>query len=236
MKKGQVFTIDLVIGSIIVLAVITSAYAITSYYLTVNSSITSNSDFISQVYSAVSSFSVVSSTNNGLLLFQNGGSASALNSYISSVLGREISSPFLLQVFTKSNYSTNDTPSNLIFTYNSRFSSSGSYSAFYEPLLITNYSIACGSSCNSSLSIKSVFPSYNDTINAPNCNVLYGNGTVTGWTTLDNTPAGYCTIEVPSYADPNSYDVVTSASNGASTGSATLYILSIDLLKFEVQK
>ncbi|MGC8533256.1 MAG: hypothetical protein ACP5MV_01330 [Candidatus Parvarchaeum sp.] len=236
MKKGQVFTIDLVVGSIIILGVIASAYAITSYYLTLNSSITTNSDFLSQIYSAVSSFSVVSSTTNQLLIFQNGGSASTLNSYISSVLNSEISSPFLLQVFTKSNYSNNDTPSDLIFSYDSRFSPSSSYSTFYEPLLVTNYSSACGSSCNSSLSIKSVFPSYNDTINAPDCNVLYINGTVTGWTTLNDTPSGYCTIFVPSYADPNSYDVVTSSSTGVSTGSATLHILAIDLLKFEVQK
>ncbi|MCL4361967.1 MAG: hypothetical protein OH338_01655 [Candidatus Parvarchaeota archaeon] len=236
MKKGQVFTIDLVVGSIIILSVIASAYAITSYYLTLNSSITTNNDFLSQIYSAVSSFSVVSSTTNQLLLFQNGGSVSTLNSYISSVLNPEISSPFLLEVFTKSNYSNNDTPSNLIFSYNSRFSPSSSYSTFYQPLLITNYSSACGSSCNSSLSIKSVFPSYNDTINAPDCNVLYGNGTVTGWTILNDTPSGYCTVLVPSYADPNSYDVVTSSSTGISTGSATLHILALDLLKFEVQK
>jgi hypothetical protein len=236
MKKGQVFTIDLVVGSIIILAVITSAYALTSYYLTLNSSITTNSDFIFQIYSAVSSFSTVSSTENQLLSFQNGGSSSALNSYVSSVLGSELSSPFLLQVFTKSNYSNNDTPSNLIFSYNSRFSPSSSYSTFYEPLLITNYSSACGSSCNNSLSINSVFPSYNDTINAPNCNVLYGNGTVTGWTILNDTPSGYCTILVPSYADPNSYDVVTSSSTGTSTGSATLYVLAIDLLEFKIQR
>ncbi len=236
MKKGQVFTIDLVVGSIIILSVIASAYAITSYYLTLNSSITTDNDFLSQIYSAVSSFSVVSSTTNQLLLFQNGGSVSTLNSYVSSVLNLEISSPFLLEVFTKSNYSNNDTPSSLIFSYNSRFSSSHSYSTFYEPLLITNYSSACGSSCNSSLSIKSVFPSYNDTINAPDCNVLYGNGTVTGWTILNDTPSGHCTILVPSYAGPNSYDVVTSSSTGVSTGSATLHILALDLLKLEVQK
>ena len=234
MNKGQVFTIDLVVGSIIILGVITSAYAITSYYLKLNGSITTNSDFISQVYSAVSSFSVVSSTENQLLLFQNGGSASALNSYVSSVLGSELSGPFLLQVFTKSTYSNSDLPSNLIFSYNSRFSSSSSYSTFYEPVIITNYSSACGSSCNTSLSINSVFPSYNDTINAPNCNVLYGNGTVTGWTILNNVPSGYCTIFVPSYADPNSYDVVTSSSTGVSTGSATLHVLAIDLLEFKV--
>ena len=167
---------------------------------------------------------------------QSGAFIVSLNSYISSVLNPEISSPFLLEVFTKSNYSNNDTPSNLIFSYNSRFSPSSSYSTFYQPLLITNYSSACGSSCNSSLSIKSVFPSYNDTINAPDCNVLYGNGTVTGWTILNDTPSGYCTVLVPSYADPNSYDVVTSSSTGISTGSATLHILALDLLKFEVQK
>ena len=236
MNKGQVFTLDLVFGSIIILGVITSAYAITSYYLKLNGSITTSSDFISQIYSAVSSFSVVSSTENQLLLFQNGGSASALNSYVSPVLGSELSGPFLLQVFTKSNYSNSNLPSNLIFSYNSRFSLSSSYSVFYEPLIITNYSSACGSSCNSSLSIKSVFPSYNDTINAPKCNVLYGNGTATGWTTLNDTPSGSCTILVPSYADPNSYDVVTFSSTGASTGSATLHILVMDLLEFKVQR
>jgi hypothetical protein len=236
MNKGQVFTIDLVVGSIIILSVITSAYAITSYYLKLNSSITTDSDFISQVYSAVSSFSLVSSTENQLLLFENGGSASALDSYVSSVLGSELSGPFLLNVFTKSNYSNSSLPSNLIFSYNSRFLSSSSYSTFYEPLVVTNYSSACGSSCNASLSINSVFPSYNDTINAPNCNVLYGNGTVTGWTILNDTPSGYCTILVPSYANPNSYDVVTSSSTGVSTGSATLHILAIDLLEFKVQK
>ncbi|EEZ92695.1 MAG: hypothetical protein BJBARM4_0703 [Candidatus Parvarchaeum acidiphilum ARMAN-4] len=80
------------------------------------------------------------------------------------------------------------------------------------------------------------FPSYNDTINAENCNVLYGNGTSTGWTILNDTPSGYCTIEIPTYAGPNSYDVTTTAANGASTGSATLHVLAIDLLKFEVQK
>ena len=236
MKKGQVFTIDLVMGSIIILSVITSAYAITSYYLNLNSSITTDNDFISQIYSAVSSFSTVSSTVNSILSFQNGGSASALTSYVSSVMGSEITSPFLFQVFTKTNYSSNSTPSDLIFSYNSGFSPSTSYSTFYEPILITNYSSACGASCNSSLSIKSVFPSYNDTINAPNCNVLYGNGAVTGWTILDNTPSGYCTIEVPFSADPNSYDVVTSSASGASTGAATLHVIVIDLLKFEVQK
>ena len=236
MKKGQVFTIDLVVGSIIILSVITSAYALTSYYLSLNGSITTNSDFISQIYSAVSSFSTVSPTANALVLFQNSGSASNLDNYVSSVLGSEISSPFLFQVFTKTDYYSNSTPNDLIFSYNSGFSPSSSYSTFYEPVLVANYSSACDSSCNSSLSINSVFPSYNDTINAENCNVLYSNGTSTGWTILNNTPSGDCTIEIPSYAGPNSYDVTTTAASGASTGSATLYVLAIDLLKFEVQK
>ncbi|MEM0143223.1 MAG: hypothetical protein QXL94_04650 [Candidatus Parvarchaeum sp.] len=235
MKKGQVFTIDLVVGSIIILGVITSAYAITSYYLKLNSSITTDSDFISQVYSAVSSFSAVSSTSSQLLSFQNGGSSSTLNAYVSSVLGSELPGPFLFQVFTKSNYSTNDTPNDLIFSYNFGFSPA-SYSTFYEPLLITNYSSACNSACNTSLSINAVFPSYNDTVNAVNCNVLYSNGTATGWTTLNDTPSGYCTVQVPAYANPNSYDVVTSSSSGVSTGSTTLHVIVIDLLKFEVDK
>ncbi len=236
MKKGQVFTIDLVVGSIIILTVITSAYAITSYYLTLNGSVTTNSDFISQTYSAVSSFSNVLSTENSLLIFQNGGSAASLSSYVSSILGEELHSPFILKVLTKTNYSSSSIPSSLIFSYNSGLSSSSAYLELYNPLLVTNYSSACGTACNSSLSINSVFPSYNTTINAPNCNVLYGNGTVTGWTILSNTPSGYCTIEVPPYADPNSYDVVTFSSSGSSTGSATLHIIVLDMLEFELQK
>ncbi|EFD92518.1 MAG: hypothetical protein BJBARM5_0779 [Candidatus Parvarchaeum acidophilus ARMAN-5] len=236
MKKGQVFTIDLVIGTIIILGVLVSAYSITNYYLSINSSITTNGNFLSLVSSAVSSFSEVSSTSTALLQFQNGGSSSALSSYVLNILGSEINGPFLINVMTKSNYSSNDTPNSLIFSYNSGLSSSLSYLKFYEPILVTNYSSACGSSCNSSLSIGSVFPSYNTTINAVNCNVFYSNGSTTGWTILHNTPSGYCTIQVPSFAAPNSYDVVTQSSTGESTGSATLQVIALDLLEFEVSK
>ena len=236
MKKGQIFTIDLVVGSIIILSVITSAYAITNYYLSINSSITTNSNFASLAYSAISAFSTVSSTESALLNFQNGGSPTALSNYIVNVFGSEISNPFSIDVFTKTNYSSDSIPDSLLFSYNSGLTSSLSYLNFYEPILVTNYSSACGSSCNSSLSVNSVFPSYNTSVNAVNCNVLYGNGTVTGWTILNNTPAGYCTIEVPPYANPNSYDVVTSSSSGVSTGSTTLHIISIDLMQFKIAK
>ena len=87
MKKGQVFTIDLVIGTIIILGVLVSAYSITNYYLSINSSITTNGNFLSLVSSAVSSFSEVSSTSTALLQFQNGGSSSALSSYVLNILG-----------------------------------------------------------------------------------------------------------------------------------------------------
>ncbi len=230
MKKGQIFTIDLVVGSIIILSVIISAYSITNYYLSLNSSITTNSNFISLVYSAISSFSTVSSTQSALLNFQEGGSSSALSNYISSTFNAEIHSPFTINIFKKSNYSSDSIPDSLIFSYSSGPSSS-SYLDFYEPIIITNYSSACGSSCNSSLSINSVFPSYNTTINSVNCNVLYGNGTATGWTILNNTPSGYCTIEVPSSANPGGYDTVT-----ASSGSATLRVIVLDLMQFEVSK
>ena len=236
MKKGQVFTIDLVVGSIIILSVIASAYAITSYYFTLNSSITTNSNFIAQAYSAVSSFAAVSSTLNSLILLQNDGSNLAFANYVSATLDTEIHSPFLFKVFTKTNYSSNSMPDSLIFSYNSSFSSSSAYFNFYEPLLVTNYSSACGSSCNLSLSIQSVFPSYNSTINAQDCNVLYANGSITGWTILNNTPSGYCTIEIPSSAAPNSYEVVTASASAVPTGSATLHVLAMDLLEFEVQK
>jgi hypothetical protein len=236
MKKGQVFTIDLVVGSIIILSVITSAYAITNYYVSLNSSITTNNNFVSLVYSAISSFSTVSSTENAILQFQNSGSSSALSDYVSSVLGAEVHGPFMLNILTKNNYSSSNVPNLLIFSYNSGISSSSSYLQFYEPILITNYSSACGSSCNPSLSVKSVFPSYNTTINAINCNVVYDNGSATGWTILNNTPSGDCTIEVPTYANPNNYDVVTTSSSGNPTGSATLYILGLDLIQFKVAK
>ena len=234
MKKGQIFTIDLVVGSILILSVITSAYAITGYYMSLNSSITTNSNFVSLAYSAISAFSTVSSTQSALLQFQNGGPVSVLSDYVSSVLGSELHTPFLLKVLAKSNYSSNSTPDSLIFSYNAGITSS--YLRFYEPIVVTNYSSACGSSCNSSLSINSVFPSYNTTINEPNCNVLYGNGSTTGWTILNNTPSTYCTIEVPLSANPGSYNVVTSSSSGVSTGSATLQVIVLDLMEFEVSK
>ncbi len=236
MKKGQVFTIDLVVGSIIILGVITSAYAISTYYFTLNSSITTNSDFISQTYSAVSAFSTVTSTTNNLLILQNGGSNASFVNYVSATLKGMIPGHFLLQVFTQANYSSTEIPNQLVFSYSSGFSSAASYSNFYEPVLIANYSSACGNSCNSSLSIKSVFPSYNDTINAPNCAVLYDNDSSTGWTTLNDTPSGYCTIEIPYYAAPNSYIVETASSTGSSTGSATLHVIALDLLEFEVER
>ncbi len=235
MKRAQIFTLDLLLGTIIITSVITSGYFITSSYLSTNQSFSLSTNVIGTASSAVSAFAFVNSTSSSLLKLENGGNSFNFINYSESILKSEVTEPFFFEVFQKTTYTTGSVPNSMIVSYRSpTFSNSSSSSVFYEPLIISNMSSLCGNSCNYSLYIGNVFPSENASLNAPECTVSNGAGVSPGWKIFNNTASG-CIIEVSANADPNNYLVKAYSSSGSSEGETTLHVFSINLIEIGIE-
>ncbi|MCL5009479.1 MAG: hypothetical protein M1433_00640 [Candidatus Parvarchaeota archaeon] len=240
--KGQIFTMDLVLGTIILLSVISSAYLISSTYLSATQSNLSNNDLLSQYSSAVTSFVLVNTTMPKMFYVQSSGNLPTVIDYIQSTLGEELSTPYSVSLYALENYSRTSlgVPDILIFEYNSSGFSGVNTQAYTEPILVTNVSSLCGSSCNASLLVNSTFPSLSTEVNAQACTVSTQTGEpVSGWTIQNDTPSGYCKITVGAYnsgGKPGNYLVnAYKTPGGASDGETTLYVLGIDTLLIRVQ-
>lgn len=235
MRRGQVFTLDLLLGTIIIISVLTSAYLITSSYLSTNESFNFNTNVIGSSASAASAFAFVNSTSSALLSLENGGPTFGFENYSVSVIKSEITLPFFIKVLEKTNYPSTSPPNSLLVSYYSAsFSNSSSATVFYEPLIVSNMSSLCGSSCNYSLYIGSVFMGQNTTLNAPECTVSTNTGASTGWKIFNNTAAG-CVVSVSPSANPNNYLVKAYSSSGSSEGETTLHVFSLNLIEIGVQ-
>ncbi len=238
--KGQVFTMDLVLGTIIILSIISSAYVVSSAYSTATRSTLSNSNLVSEYSSAVAAFTLVNATMPQIFAFQNGGSLSTVTNYIKSTLGAELATPYSVSVYALEDYSqgSGGVPNVSLFSFNSSGFSGLNFQAYNEPILVTNTSSLCGTSCNVSLIANSTFPSLTTEVNAAGCSVFTDSGaSVSGWTVQNNTPAGYCTITVAPYnsgGKPGNY-LVSTTNGTVSEGKTTLYVLGLDLIRIEVQ-
>ncbi|MCL4399557.1 hypothetical protein M1293_03590 [Candidatus Parvarchaeota archaeon] len=235
--KAQVFTLDLVIGTVIILSIIASVYSISSYYSSINQSVISSGSVSGTYSSAVSAFSISNITIQNIDALQVAGDTSAFQTYVVSTLGKELPVPFSINLYAKEVYSGYYLPNVSLFAYSSSgFPSTSAISVFYEPVIVTNQSSLCGSSCNVSLQAQSVFPGENSTVAAPDCTVSTNTGASTGWRIVNDSPSGFCTIEVGSYSDakPDNYLVKAYSSSGTSEGETTMFVLSLDYLKIEI--
>ncbi len=234
MRRAQIFTLDLVLGSVIILSILSTTYAISSYYSTVNNSLNIKSNIMDAASSAASAFSITYYTDDALVQLHTTHNTAVFLDYVKSTLGAMMVRPYSLTVLTKTNYSGAGIPNVPIFDYTVPGFDTLSYSAFYEPVIVTNSSTLCYSYCDPSLSLNDVFPGQSALLSAAECSVLYGNGSVTGWTVLNNTPSGKCTIEVPSSANPQNYLVNAYSGPGAFEGNTTLHVVVLDLLEILV--
>ncbi|MCW1294095.1 MAG: hypothetical protein OH316_00370 [Candidatus Parvarchaeota archaeon] len=118
--KAQIFTLDLIIGLILVISIISASYYIFNYYLKYNLQTMSQDNKVLSIYSAFNSFLASNSTVYKFAGFEESTvSASSLNAYIAGTLKAEIGSPFSLLVYTNSTAGSSALPNNLIYTYNS---------------------------------------------------------------------------------------------------------------------
>ena len=238
--RAQIFTIDLVLGAIIILSILGGAYGLSSYYSYLNQASISNADLNAQISSAITSFMIVTQTRTQLDNFQVGiTSASTFENYTINTLGEEIGLPYSISVYALETYSEAIPNVQLLSYASNGFENGSAIEAFSEPIIVTNQTSLCGSACNFSLQAQSAFPGENLTVNAAKCNVYTNKGSGTGWGVFNNTPAGYCTIQVGSYAAgalPNNYLVKAYNSTGSFEGNTTLYVLGLDLIQLKIQK
>lgn len=240
MKKGQIFTIDTVIGIIIVISLLTTAYGFSSYYLTLNALSSSSNNIVAAVSSAAFAFTVFNTTHLNIDKLQNGViNINNISKYVSSNLGSELIIPYSVTIFAKENYSSNT--SSLVDIFNKSYTGFNPHSSFIsipQVLVISNFSSLCGAGCSSNLSIESVFPTQSAVLSATNCTVSKNNGApVAGWTIQNDTPSGSCTITAGNYsaAPPNNYLVNAFSSSGGFVGNTTLYVMSLDLVSIDAQ-
>ncbi len=240
MRKGQIFTIDTIVGIIIVISVLSTAYGFSSYYSTLNALSSSNNNIVATVSSAAFAFISLNKTTAMLDNFQNGAITSAeFSSYVSSHLGRELTLPYYVFVNTKENYSNGS--SYLVDTFNNsyaNFNSQNSFISIPEVVLVSNFSSLCGNTCSTQFSAGSIFPTQSTEVAATNCTVFNNVGVhVTGWTVRNNTPAGSCTITAGTYSSalPNNYLIKAYTSAGSFLGNTTLHILGLDVVSIEAQ-
>ncbi len=230
MNRAQIFTLDLVMGSVIILSILSTTYTISTYYSTINSSLNIKSNIINSASSAASAFALVGTTDNALVQLHSTGNTAIFLDYVKSTLGAMLTRPYSISIQTKSDYGTSSAPNITIFNYTSPGFSDLSYSSFYEPVIVSDLSTLCYSNCDPSLSIKDVFAGQNATLNAPYCTVFYNNGTEVPWTVLNDTTGSECTIKVSSAAYPQNYLVNAFSSPGTFEGNTTLYVLALDLI------
>ncbi len=237
--RAQVFTMDLVIGMVLILSIIGSAYALSSYYTTLNGNLFAQSDISETFASATSAFMLVNTTQVQIVGLQNGGPSGTFQTYIQNTLGKEVDTPYTISVYTENSYTDYALPLSRLFTYASpTFASLSTIASFNEPMIVTNTSSVCGGSCNFSLSIQSAFPTENTTLNTANCTVVNNKKQIlTGWKVFNNTPAGTCTIQLgsPSNAEPNNYLVTGYTKSGTKQGNTTLYVLAFDLVDIQIE-
>ena len=103
--KAQVFTLDLVIGTVIILSIIASVYSISSYYSSINQSVISSGSVSGTYSSAVSAFSISNITIQNIDALQVAGDTSAFQTYVVSTLGKELPVPFSINLYAKEVYS-----------------------------------------------------------------------------------------------------------------------------------
>jgi hypothetical protein len=240
--KGQIFTLDLIIGLILITLLLGSAYSLASYYSDANVSINTNANFQALYSSTASSFAVSNSTISAIDAFQNGGTASAVSSYIISILGNEIFVPYKITFYGESSYLAPQLPSTELVHYASPdFGNFSGVLSFTNLILVSNFTAACGGSCDyAGFPPGSVFPSQSFQVNAPDCTVHSPNGTNVlslGWSISNNTPSGSCTIGVSSNvnnAPPNDY-LVKAYSGATLDGETTLFVLAIDSIVLQIK-
>ena len=244
--RAQVFTMDLVIGSVIILSILSSAYALSSYYSGLNSSFTVNGDTSNAISSATSAFIMANSTKDELFHLQGGMPYSDFLNYVESTLGKEVSYPYSITVYAQSPYSAPSLPSLALFSYSTQsFSQSSSLYSFHYPILISNFGFTssaypCNGACNASLSANSVFPGESSSLNAPKCNVINtSNGAYLPWGVNGSTT---CAINVPSTGSPGTpsslvgeYYVKAYTSGGVYLGETPLYVLGLLVVDIMVQ-
>ncbi len=234
--KAQIFTIDLVLGAVIILSILAGAYGLSAYYSSLSQASISSADLSAQISSAVTSFMAVTQTRGEIDTFQvniTPASRSTFETYTLDTLGKELEVPYSISIYALENYSDQIPTVQLLSYLSPGFQNSSGLEVFSEPIIVTNQTPLCTiATCNISLQAKSVFPDENSTVNAPDCNVYKNNGSVTHWNVFNDTPAGFCTIAVGNYtrALPNNYLVKTSE------GNTTLYVLGLDLIQIKVQK
>ncbi len=240
--RAQVFTIDLVLGAVIILSIVGGAYGLSAYYFSLSQASISNSDLSAQISSAITSFMTVTQTRTQLDNLQVNVttiSKSGFKNYTIETLGEELGLPYSISIYALENYSS-QIPNVQLLSYDSNgFENGTSIEAFSEPIIVTNKTSLCASACNFSLQAQSAFPGENLTVNTAECNVYTNKGSATGWKVFNNTPLGYCTIEVGSYlggALPNNYLVKAYNSTSSFKGNTTLYVLGLDLIQLKIQK
>jgi hypothetical protein len=246
--KGQVFTIDLVLGAVIILSIIGSAYSLSAYYSSLSQITISNGNLVSEVSSAITAFVTANSTRDSIEYFQSSSGATAFftsfTNNITQSLGQELNFPYSISIYTIGNYTNGElVPNLLLFSYETPAFVSGAPSiSFYEPIVVTQQTSACRNTCNFSLQAGSIFIGENATLNAAKCNIysLTGAKLVVGsWHVFNNTPTGYCTLEAPKYPSvggtPKSYLVKAYNLGGTFIGNTTLHTMGLDLIQIEVQ-
>lgn len=250
--KGQVFSMDLIIGAMIVTSVLISAYALSGYYTSLNQTYISAGNAVGEFSTAVTSFLLVNTTGTQLVSLQNGGSQSAFKTYVLQTLGKELDFPYYISVNVLLDYNQY-LPNTNVFNYSSpTFSqNSSSIQQYNEPIFVTNSSSLCGSICNYSLDSQSAFPGENMTLNAPGCSIFNGGNSrvgpaigANGWDVFNNTPTGKCTITVGPYitpstgsGTPDNYLVKAysgSTSSAVSEGEITVFSVALDLVTIKI--
>ncbi|MDP8012971.1 MAG: hypothetical protein RAK22_02620, partial [Nanoarchaeota archaeon] len=166
--KAQVFTLDLVIGLAIILAILSAAYYISNIYLSYVSSQNLNVDAIGQISSAVSAFADSSSTVSAIDSLQVSGKNTG---YLTNTLNQEIPYPYELTVLADESYTTLSLPSVVLYSYVSPSFGGNSIYSLSKIIVIYNSSSACVD-CNASIVARSSFPSENTTISVPKCSIF----------------------------------------------------------------
>lgn len=118
--RAQIFTLDLVIGLILILSIVSASYYIFNYYLKYSLQALSQDNRVLSVYSAFNSFLASNSTVHEFAGFEESTvSAASLDAYIAGTLKAEINLPFSLSVYTNSTAGSSALPNDLIYSYNS---------------------------------------------------------------------------------------------------------------------
>lgn len=233
--KGQVFTLDLIVGFAIIVSILATAYYISNQNLLSEQSSVSNINVVSRLYSVLNAFANSNLTLFYIDKFQN--SNAAISSYLNNQMSLMSPYPFNLSIFAKENYSNNAIPNTYLMSVSSPvFHNYGEEYSLSSLIVIYNQSKACVK-CDDAISAKSGFPQQNVTVNAAECTVYTPSGVNVlsdGWEVYNKTPSSnYCTITIGKYSNalPTSYLVKAYNGTGTYLGNTTLHVLALDLIK-----